>query len=40
MRLEDTVLITETGAINLTEGASAELAEIYKLMKLKGLTGN
>jgi len=40
MRLEDTVLTTETGAINLTEGASAELAEIYKLMKLKGLTGN
>jgi Xaa-Pro aminopeptidase len=40
MRLEDTVLITETGAVNLTEGASAELNEIYKLMKQKGLTGN
>ncbi len=40
MRLEDTVLITETGATNLTEGVSAELAEIYKLMKQKGLTGN
>jgi len=40
MRLEDTVLITDTGAINLTEGVSAELAEIYKLMKQKGLTGN
>ena len=40
MRLEDTVLITDTGAINLTEGVSAELSEIYKLMKLKGLTGN
>ncbi len=40
MRLEDTVLITENGAINLTEGVSAELAEIYKLMKQKGLTGN
>jgi Xaa-Pro aminopeptidase len=40
MRLEDTVLITDTGAINLTEGASAELSEIYKLMKQKGLTGN
>ena len=40
MRLEDTVLITDTGAINLTEGSSAELAAIYKLMKQKGLTGN
>ena len=40
MRLEDTVLITDTGAINLTEGVSAELAEIYKLMKQKGLAGN
>jgi Xaa-Pro aminopeptidase len=40
MRLEDTVLITETGAVNLTEGSSAELSEIYKLMKQKGLTGN
>ena len=40
MRLEDTVLITDTGAINLTEGVSAELTEIYKLMKQKGLTGN
>jgi len=39
MRLEDTVLITDTGAINLTEGVSAELSEIYKLMKQKGLTG-
>lgn len=40
MRLEDTVLITEQGAINLTEGVSAELPAIYKLMKQKGLTGN
>lgn len=40
MRLEDTVLITDTGAVNLTEGSSAELAEIYKLMNQKGLTGN
>jgi len=40
MRLEDTVLITDTGAINLTDGVSAELTEIYKLMKQKGLTGN
>jgi Xaa-Pro aminopeptidase len=40
MRLEDTVLITDTGAINLTEGSSAELTEIYKLMKQKGLTEN
>ena len=40
MRLEDTVLITDTGSINLTEGVSAKLAEIYKLMKHKGLTGN
>jgi Xaa-Pro aminopeptidase len=40
MRIEDTVLITDTGAINLTEGVSAELSEIYKLMQQKGLTGN
>jgi Xaa-Pro aminopeptidase len=40
MRLEDTVLITDTGAINLTEGVSAELSAIYNLMKQKGLTGN
>ena len=38
MRLEDTVLITDDGAINLTEGVPAELTEIYKLMKQKGLT--
>ena len=40
MRLEDTVLITEDGAINLTESLPAELSDIYKLMKQKGLTGN
>ena len=40
MRLEDTVLITEDGAINLTESVPAELSDIYKLMKQKGLTGN
>jgi Xaa-Pro aminopeptidase len=40
MRLEDTVLITDNGAINLTAGAPAELSAIYELMKLKGLTGN
>jgi Xaa-Pro aminopeptidase len=40
MRLEDTVLITDDGAVNLTEGVPAELADIYKLMKQKVLTGN
>ena len=40
MRLEDTVLVTDTGAINMTEGSSAGLSEIYKLMKQKGLSKN
>jgi len=33
MRLEDTILITENGAINLTASVPAELDEIYELMK-------
>ena len=40
MRLEDTVLVTDTGSLNLTEGSSAELSEIYKLMKQKGVRRN
>ncbi len=37
MRLEDTILITETGAENLTAGVPAELEEVYKVMKEKGI---
>ncbi len=37
MRLEDTILITENGAENLTAGVPVELDEIYKLMKEKGI---
>ena len=33
MRLEDTILITATGAENLTAGAPVELEEIYSLVK-------
>ena len=40
MRLEDTLLITEQGAINLTAGVPAELEEIYKLRNRQNLTGN
>ena len=40
IRLEDTVLITDDGAINLPKSVPAELSDIYKLMKQKGLTGN
>ncbi|MCI0696880.1 Xaa-Pro peptidase family protein [candidate division KSB1 bacterium] len=40
LRLEDTVLITETGAENLTAGVPAELEEIYALIRQKGLSLN
>ncbi len=40
MRLEDTILITDKGAINLTADVPANLEEIYGLMKKKGLSGN
>ena len=40
MRLEDTVLITPTGAINMTAGAPATLEEIYALIRQKALSIN
>ncbi|HEX8476661.1 MAG TPA: Xaa-Pro peptidase family protein [Pyrinomonadaceae bacterium] len=39
-RLEDTVLITENGAENLTAGVPAELDAVYALIKEKGLSLN
>jgi Xaa-Pro aminopeptidase len=38
VRLEDSVLVTATGAENLTEGVPAGIEEIYTLMKQKPLT--
>jgi Xaa-Pro aminopeptidase len=40
MRLEDSVLITPTGAENLTSGVPAEIDEIYSLIKQKGIGTN
>ncbi|MGB7921886.1 MAG: Xaa-Pro peptidase family protein [Pyrinomonadaceae bacterium] len=40
MRLEDTVLITPTGAVNLTAGVPAEIDEVYALIKQKGVGAN
>jgi hypothetical protein len=40
LRLEDTVLITRTGAENMTAGAPAGLEEIYALIKQKALGAN
>ena len=40
MRLEDTVLITPGGAINMTAGAPAGLDEIYALIRQKALSVN
>jgi Xaa-Pro aminopeptidase len=37
IRLEDTIVITATGAENLTPQSPVEPAEIYKLMKEKGI---
>jgi Xaa-Pro aminopeptidase len=37
LRLEDTVLITPTGAENMTEGSPAGLEEIYALIRQKSL---
>lgn len=36
-RLEDTIVITETGAENLTPQSPVEVEDIYKLMKQKGI---
>jgi len=40
MRLEDTVLITPTGAVNMTAGAPANLDEIYALIRQKAVSIN
>lgn len=40
MRLEDTVLITPTGAVNMTAGAPAGLDEIYALIRQKAVSFN
>jgi Xaa-Pro aminopeptidase len=37
LRLEDTVLITETGAENLTDSVPAELGPLYALIKQRGV---
>jgi len=37
MRLEDTVLLTETGAENLTAGVPAELDPLYALIRQRGV---
>src|SRR6185436_894507 len=39
-RLEDTIVITETGAENLTPQSPVEAEAIYKLMKEKGVGEN
>jgi hypothetical protein len=38
--LEDTVLITPSGAQNMTSGAPAGVEEIYALIRQKALGGN
>ena len=40
MRLEDTVLITPTGAVNMTAGAPAGLDEVYALIRQKAVSIN
>jgi len=40
LRLEDTVLITPTGAENMTAGALAGVDEIYLLIRQKALATN
>jgi Xaa-Pro aminopeptidase len=37
IRLEDSVLVTSSGAENLTKNVPVELDEIYALIKQKGL---
>ena len=37
LRLEDTIVITENGAENLTYQTTTEVKEIYKLIKEKGV---
>ena len=38
MRLEDTLLITTTGAVNMTDVAPATLEEVYALIRQKSLS--
>ena len=40
MRLEDTVLVTPTGSLNMTAGVPAGLEEIYALVRQKALSVN
>ncbi len=40
MRLEDTVLVTPTGAVNMTAGVPAGLDEIYALIRQKAVSLN
>ena len=40
MRLEDTVLITPTGALNMTAGVPATLEEVYALVRQRALSLN
>ena len=37
MRLEDTILVTETGAENLTAGVPADVQAVYALIKQKAI---
>jgi Xaa-Pro aminopeptidase len=37
IRLEDTVLLTEQGAENLTAGVPAEVEQVYALVKERGV---
>jgi len=40
MRLEDTVLVTPTGALNMTAGVPANIDEVYALIRQKALSLN
>lgn len=40
MRLEDTVLVTPTGAVNMTAGVPAGLDEVYALVRQKAISLN
>ena len=40
MRLEDSVLVTPTGAENLTAGVPADIESVYALIKQKGVSLN
>lgn len=40
MRLEDTVLVTPTGAVNMTAGVPASLDEVYALVRQRALSVN